>query len=63
MKNPHAKKEATIINGRFSYILRVDDMAILFSSGIAAEYFEKHYRDLGYTITLLDQSKGSIETP
>ena len=43
-------KKCIIHNGKFSYQLIVDNMEILFQYGSAADYFEKHYKDLGYKV-------------
>ena len=44
-------KKCIIHNGKFSYQLIVDDnMVVLFQSESAADYFEKHYKDLGYIV-------------
>jgi len=43
-------KICTITNGNFTWRLEVDDQKIDFGSSSAAEYFEKHYTALGYTI-------------
>jgi len=44
------RKECIIENAQFSYILRVDGQEISFQNGISADYFEKHYKKLGYKI-------------
>lgn len=44
------EKECVIVNHVFSYILIVDGKEILFQSGDSADYFEKHYRELGYEV-------------
>ena len=46
--NPKKKGICKIINGRFSYVLEVDGKRIPFNTG--EEYFEQHYRKLGYEI-------------
>ena len=43
-------KKCIIHNGRFSYLLIVDCMEILFQSSSAANYFETHYILLGYEV-------------
>lgn len=44
------KKLCRIINGQFSWILCVDGQEITFSLGSSADYFEQHYKQLGYTV-------------
>ena len=43
-------KECIIENAQFSYLLRVDGRIIAFQSSDSADYFEKHYRELGYKV-------------
>lgn len=50
-------KICTIENARFSWVLHVDGMDIPFQYRENAEYFERHYRRLGYKIKHLDTSK------
>lgn len=40
----------TIENGKFSYIMNVDGQEISFQFHSCAEYFAKHYADLGYVV-------------
>lgn len=42
--------ECEIINGKFSWILNVDGESIPFQGGFNADYFEKHYKELGYKV-------------
>lgn len=44
------KKVCKLINGQFSWVLEVDGESIGFSGASSADYFEKHYRKLGYTV-------------
>jgi hypothetical protein len=39
-----------IVNDRFSYRLVVDNMNVKFQGIDAVDYFEGHYRGLGYSI-------------
>lgn len=39
-----------ITNGQFSYFLEVDGENFSFDGGSASDYFEKHYKELGYII-------------
>lgn len=48
--NPKKKKICKITNDRFSWVLEVDNMTINFDNSHNAEYFERHYKSLGYTI-------------
>lgn len=48
--NNNTNKICEIINDQFSWILKVDEQTIYFQGGYNADYFEKHYRDLGYKI-------------
>lgn len=43
-------REAIIHNGRFAYELIVDGQSIEFQGMAAAEYFEKHYTNIGYVV-------------
>jgi hypothetical protein len=47
-------KVCKIINSQFSYILEVDGYEIPFQGGYNAEYFEKHYSELGYKVEKID---------
>ena len=49
-------KTCKIINAQFSWILEVDNRSILFQGSSGADYFEKHYKKLGYNIENVDQS-------
>jgi len=48
--NNEDQKTCVIINDTFSYVLVVDNQNILFGSAEAADYFEKHYSELGYQV-------------
>lgn len=48
-------KICKIINSQFSWILEVDGHSISFDGFSNAEYFEKHYGELGYTIIKEDR--------
>ena len=39
-----------IHNGRYAYLLIVDGEKIAFQGSCSADYFEKHYRKLGYKV-------------
>lgn len=43
-------KECIIENAQFSYILKVDYKDIPFHGGNSIDYFEKHYKELGYKV-------------
>lgn len=43
-------KICEIINGQFSWILRVDGKEIQFQGSDSAEYFARHYEGLGYQV-------------
>lgn len=51
---PRPKSICIIENGRFSWMLRVDGKDISFRGRENAEYFESHYRKLGYQIKHVD---------
>ena len=44
------EKVCTIINGHFSYILKVDGIETSFTVSYNADYFEEHYKNLGYEV-------------
>lgn len=44
------QKKCIIENGQFSYILKVDGEVISFTGSYNADYFEGHYKDLGYEV-------------
>lgn len=48
-------KTCRIINGKFSYVLEVDGESIAFSGGYAADYFEEHYKALGYEVFRINE--------
>lgn len=50
-------KECTIINSRFSYILKVDGYEIPFNGAGNADYFKKQYEGWGYTVLEIDESE------
>ena len=52
-----SKKMCKIINGRFSWILEVEDQMIVFQGYSSAEYFLHHYKKLGYDVEI-DNSTG-----
>lgn len=43
-------KKCIIENAQFSYILRVDRKRIAFQGSENVDYFEKHYKALGYDV-------------
>jgi len=45
-----ATKVCVIENAQFSYMLRVDGEGISFQGSRNADYFEKHYKCLGYEV-------------
>ncbi len=49
------KPECVIINGQWNWILKVDGKEITFDGYYAVEYFEEHYKKLGYKVTKLDE--------
>lgn len=55
MNENQDKNICKIVNGKFSYELHVDGQLILFNGGDNADYFAKHYKELGYHIVLEDK--------
>jgi uncharacterized protein YmfQ (DUF2313 family) len=51
------EKTCKIINGQFSWILEVDGQSIGFQGGLNADYFERHYRSLGYKVERINEYK------
>lgn len=49
-------KACRIINGKFSQILEVDGHSIAFQGGYNADYFEKHYAELGYSVVKVNKN-------
>ena len=54
-KDDKTKKECKIYNGQFSWILEVDGKTIGFSGISNAEYFEEHYKSIGYDVQVISQ--------
>lgn len=52
-------KTCTIINGRFCWILQVDNVEIPFNGGHHAEYFQNLYSKLGYKVEIKNESDES----
>lgn len=50
-------KVCKIINSQFSYILEVDGESIPFNGSYNADYFEKHYKNLGYKVERINDYK------
>jgi uncharacterized protein YmfQ (DUF2313 family) len=50
-------KTCKLINGQFCWSLIVDDQNINFVGSANADYFEKHYSDLGYKIERIDKNE------
>ena len=48
-------KNCIIINGKFSWLLLVDNQEIFFSGFHNAEYFKVHYENLGYQVLFIDK--------
>ena len=44
------KKVCKLINNKFSWVLEVDGKQIHFDGSYNADYFAKHYTDLGYEV-------------
>jgi len=44
------KKVCKLVNDRFCWVLKVDEQEIPFQGSSNAEYFEAHYKKLGYKI-------------
>ena len=44
------EKICILENAQFSWILKVDGVEIPFYYGSSADYFEEHYKSLGYTV-------------
>ena len=55
-KEKKTKKICLIINSRFSYLLQVDGHEIAFTGLGNVEYFEEHYKSLGYEVYEIDDS-------
>lgn len=53
-------KVCCIVNGEFSYYLRVDGQDIAFTNSGAAQYFGHHYEELGYAVFLVNENDLSI---
>lgn len=49
-------KKCIILNGQFSWILRVDGVEIPFQGSYNAEYFSKLYKKLGYEVDIIEAS-------
>jgi hypothetical protein len=45
-----SQKQCVIINGTHAFILKTDGKEITFHGFEAAEYFEAHYKGLGYNV-------------
>jgi len=50
-------KVCVISNECFTYLLKVDGMKIAFQGIIALDYFERHYKELGYEVIMEDNYK------
>jgi len=48
-------KTCLLINEQFSWILQVDNFKIPFTGFTCADYFEEHYKELGYTVIREDK--------
>jgi len=48
-------KECVITNEQFSWVLKVDNFKIPFVGFTCADYFEEHYKKLGYTVVREDR--------
>lgn len=44
-------KECILLNGKFSWFLKVDGEKIPFDGRDNAYYFKKHYESLGYVVS------------
>ena len=44
------EKLCILVNARFCWILKVDGKEIPFNCGSSADYFEEHYKALGYDV-------------
>lgn len=51
-------KTCKIINGQFSWMLEVDGELVSFNGGHNADYFEKHYKGLGYNVERINNQEG-----
>lgn len=49
-------KVCCIINSKFCYVLKVDGLEIPFQGSHNVEYFEEHYKNLGYWIVREEES-------
>lgn len=48
-------KLCELVNGQFSWFLRVDEQDISFQGAYNADYFAEHYKKLGYTVKWGDE--------
>jgi hypothetical protein len=48
-------KTCLLINEQFSWVLQVDNFKIPFTGAACADYFEEHYKKLGYTVVREDR--------
>ena len=49
------KQTCKITNGQFTWVMEVDNQVINFDLSENAEYFYKHYRELGYKMIIDDE--------
>ena len=49
-------KICKIINDQFSWVLEVDGHSISFDGSYNADYFEQHYKTLGYEVKRLNRN-------
>lgn len=50
-------KNCVLENASFSWILHVDGKSINFDGSHNADYFSKHYKDLGYTVKTINNNQ------
>ena len=54
-------KECIITNGRFTYLMEVDGHKITFQGSYSADYFEQHYKDLGYKVVRKQEDEPPLQ--
>ena len=54
-------KTVILTNEEFSWTLRVDDHFISFQGAVNADYFEDHYRALGYDVIRVNDQQIAIQ--
>ena len=57
---PEEKKECKIINCQFCWLLCVDNREVQFQGFSNAEYFEEHYKELGYEVEWMKEGDKDV---